>query len=61
MMSPMQGWSDAGSDTTEKIGEECAPIEYLNLINAAKHTEEFTRYLGALRKVNATETDSWES
>jgi hypothetical protein len=53
MMTPSEGWSEVGSDTTKKIYEETTPIMLHGLSNAAKHTGEFTRYLEVLLKNNA--------
>lgn len=51
-MTPLEGWSDIGSDTTKTIREETAPILFQELKDAAKLTENFTRYLELLMRVN---------
>lgn len=52
IMTPLEGWTDAGSDTTEEFGENAASIEDHELRPAVEHTQEFTRYLEVLIKVD---------
>jgi hypothetical protein len=50
MMTPLEGWSDVGSDLTEKICEEPTSITYSDLDEAAKCTGQFARFLELLMK-----------
>lgn len=52
IMTPLEGWSEVGSETTETISEEPAPILFQELRNAARHTKDFTRYLQLLMSTN---------
>jgi hypothetical protein len=50
VMTPFEGWSDVGSDLTEKICEEPTPITYNDLHEAAKCTGQFAKFLELLMK-----------
>jgi hypothetical protein len=45
VVTPLEGWTDAGSDSTEKIGEEPTCITSEDLDWAIKWTKQFLRWL----------------
>ena len=53
MMTPLEGWSDVGSETTERAPEDEAFVKFQELSDAANHTEGFTKYLEMLMQVNS--------
>jgi hypothetical protein len=56
MMTPLEGWTDVGSDTTETISKDFNPIRPHDLSAAAKHTEKFARFLELFSKTGFRDT-----
>jgi hypothetical protein len=56
MMTPLQGWTDVGSDTTETIFKEFNPIRPHDLSAAAKRTGKFARFLELFSKTGFRDT-----
>jgi hypothetical protein len=46
MVTPLEGWTDVGSDSTEKIGEETTCITIGELDMAVKWTQQFLKFMG---------------